>query len=310
MTRAAVWDLVKTTAEEWSEDNASRLAAALAYYTLLSIAPLVVIAIGVAGFVFGEQAARGQIAEQLSDIVGARAAEGIQVVIAHARAPETGIVSTTIGVVVLLFGASAVFGELQTSLNAIWEVRPRPGRGILGIVRDRFLSFTMVLGVAFLLLVSLIVSAALSAAGHFFESALPAGELVWQALNSIISIGTITLLFALIFRVIPDADVAWRDVWVGASVTAFLFTLGKFLLGYYLGRSAVTSSYGAAGSLVGLAIWVYYATQILFLGAEFTQVQAKRRGAAIAPSRNAVAVESAHPRSVSATASDAFRRSR
>jgi membrane protein len=292
MTRAKAWDLVKTTALDWSKDNAARLAASLAYYTLLSLAPLVVIAIGVAGLVFGEQAARGQIAAQLGGIVGVRAAEGVEAIIANARTPSAGIASTVVGVVVLLIGASGVFGEIQSSLNTIWNVEPKPGRGIRGVIRDRFLSFTMVLGVAFLLLVSLILSAALSAAGHFFADSIPAGEFVWEAVNFLISIGIITLLFALIFRVIPDVDIEWRDVWTGAAVTALLFTLGKFLLGLYLGKSATTSAYGAAGSLVALAVWVYYASQILFLGAEFTQVQARQRGSEIRPSRNAVPKES------------------
>jgi membrane protein len=284
------WQLIKETAESWVDHHAPRLAAALAYYTLLSIAPLVVIAIAIAGFVFGESAARGQISTQLGVIVGAQAAKGIEAVIANARSPASGMASTAIGVLVLLFGASAVFGELQSTLDAIWDVEPKPGRGVWGTVKDRFVSFTMVLGVAFLLLVSLVISAALSAAGYFFQSALPGGEAIWQVINFCISLGAITVLFALIFKVIPDVDIRWGDVWIGAVVTALLFSVGKFALGLYLGKSGVTSSYGAAGSLVALAIWVYYAAQILFLGAEFTRVQARRRGTPIRPSANARAV--------------------
>lgn len=281
------WGLIKETAESWMDHHAARMAAALAYYTLLSIAPLVVIAIAVAGFVFGEGAARGQVSAQLSAVVGDQAAKGIEAVIANAHSPSAGVVSTAIGVVILLLGASGVFGELQSTLDVIWDVEPKPGRGVWGTVKDRFASFTMVLGVAFLLLVSLMVSAALSAAGYFFQSNLPGGEALWQLLNFAFSLGTITLLFALIFKIVPDAEIRWRDVWIGAAVTAALFSIGKFALGLYLGKSSVTSSYGAAGSLVALAIWVYYAAQILFLGAEFTRVQARHRGAPIRPSPNA-----------------------
>ena len=277
------------------EHNASRLAAALAYYTLLSVAPLAVIAIGVAGLVFGQDAARGQVADRLGAVVGQEAAEGVQSIVANARFPEAGFLSITIGVVVLFLGASGVFGELQASLNAIWDVEPKPGRGLWGTVRDRFFSFSMVLGVAFLLLVSLVVSTALSALGHYFQGALPGGEIIWQILNFVISLGTVTLLFALLFKVIPDVEIQWRDVWLGALFTAMLFTLGKFGLGLYLGKASVGSPYGAAGSLVVLAVWVYYAAQILLFGAELTQVFAKQHGRDIRPSDGAVRVGPAHP---------------
>jgi membrane protein len=281
------WRWMKEIVDSWVKHHAPRLAAALAYYTLLSIAPLVVIAVAIAGLVFGESAARGQISSQIGAIVGENAAKGIEAVIANAHSPASGAASTIVGVVVLLLGASGVFGELQSTLDAIWDVEPKPGRGVWGTVKDRFISFTMVLGVAFLLLVSLVVSAALSATGHFFERALPGGEVVWQILNFFISLGVVTLLFALIFKVVPDADIRWGDVWIGAAVTAALFSVGKFALGLYLGKSTVTSSYGAAGSFVALAIWVYYAAQILFLGAEFTRVQARHRGTPIRPSDKA-----------------------
>jgi membrane protein len=284
------WRFIEEIADSWLDHHAPRLAAALAYYTLLSIAPLVVIAIALAGFVFGESAARGQIATQLGAVVGEQAAKGIEAVIANAHSPASGILSTALGVAVLLLGSSGVFAELQSTLDTIWDVEPKPGRGVWGTVKDRFVSFTMVLGVAFLLLVSLVVSAALSAAGHFFGSVLPGGEMVWQVVNFFISLGGITVLFALIFKVVPDAEIRWGDVWIGAIVTAVLFSVGKFALGLYLGKSSVTSSYGAAGSLVALAIWVYYAAQILLVGAEFTRVQARRRGTPIRPSPNARAI--------------------
>jgi membrane protein len=282
------WSVVRETASDWSDDNASSLAAALAYYTLLSIAPLVVLAVAIAGLAFGEEAARGQIADQIGAVVGSQAGESVEAIAKNARAPETGVVSTIIGLIVLLFGASGVFGELQTSLNAIWEVKPKPGRGLLGVIKDRFFSFAMVLGVAFLLMVSLVVSAGLAAAGVFFESALPGGEALWAVINFALSLGIITVLFALIFKVVPDAQIRWRDVWVGALVTAALFSIGKLLLGLYLGKSSFTSSYGAAGSVVALIVWVYYSSQIVFMGAEFTQVYARRFGSRIEPSKDAV----------------------
>jgi membrane protein len=287
----SIWQLLKETGSDWSNDNATRLAAALAYYTVLSLAPLLVLAVSVAGLVFGEEAARGQIASELSAVVGPQAGEGIQTLLAHAKKPEEGVIGSIVGGIVLLFGASGVFGELQSSLNAIWEVAPKPGRGIWGFLRQRFFSFSMVLGVAFLLLVSLVLSAALAGLGRMFESSLPGGEVLWQIVNFVVSLGVITVLFALLFKVVPDAQVQWKDVRMGAVFTALLFTVGKFGLSLYLGRASVASPYGAAGSLIVLVIWVYYAAQILFLGAEFTQVYARHRGSRIMPSENAVPVE-------------------
>jgi membrane protein len=284
-------EIVKDTGKDWSADNATRLAASLAYYTVLSIAPMLVLAVSVAGLVYGEDAARGQIAEQISGVVGAQAGEAIQTVLSHARAPEEGILSSLVGIVVLLFGASGVFGELQASLNEIWKVAPKPGRGFWGVVQQRFFSFAMVLGVAFLLLVSLLLSALIAGLGGAFSRALPGGSLVWEVFNFLFSLGVITGLFALIFKVLPDAEVGWRDVWMGALVTALLFTVGKFGLGMYLGRASVASPYGAAGSFIVFVIWVYYAAQILFMGAEFTQVFARHRGHRIGPSTHAVPVE-------------------
>ncbi|RYE91664.1 MAG: YihY/virulence factor BrkB family protein [Myxococcales bacterium] len=291
MNGKGLWEMLKATASDWSEDKASRLAAALAFYTLLSLAPLLVIAVSVAGLVFGDDAARGQIAQQIGGLVGPEAGKAIEEVLAHAGdRPTAGIVSTVIGLFVLLFSASGVFGELQDSLNTIWEVEPRPGRGVMGLLRDRFFSFTMVLGVAFLLLVSLVASAGLASLGHGLEQALPGGKTVWQVLNFVLSLGVVTGLFALIYKVIPDAKVAWRDVGIGAFVTALLFTLGKFAIGLYLGHSTVASAYGAAGSVVVITVWVFYSAQILFLGAEFTQVYAQRRGSRIVPTANAIPV--------------------
>jgi membrane protein len=221
-----------------------------------------------------------------------QAAKAVQSIAASsANNEKAGIIGSIVGIAVGLFGASGVFGELQLVLNTIWGVKPKPGRGVKGFIQDRFFSFTMVLGVAFLLLVSLVLSSVLSGVGHFLAGALPGGETLWQVVNALISFGIITLLFALIFKVVPDVEVRWKDVSVGAAVTALLFTIGKTLLGLYLGKSSVTSSYGAAGSLVALVVWVFYSAQILFLGAEFTQVYATRYGGHIRPSKNAIPVK-------------------
>jgi membrane protein len=290
-----LWQLAKQTASEWSEDNATRLAAALAFYTVLSIAPLLMLAIAIIGLVFGEDAARGQVASELASVVGPQAGEGIETVIQHANSPSGGTVGSIVSVAVLLFGASGVFGELQSALNTIWEVKPKPGLGIKGFLRARLFSFTMVLSVAFLLLVSLVLSAGLSAVGAFFEHKLPGGAGVWSVLNFIVSFGVITGLFALIFKTVPDVEIPWRDVWMGAALTALLFSIGKLGLGLYLGRASVASPYGAAGSIIVLVIWVYYATQILFMGAEFTQVYARSRGAKLTPSKHAMPAEKPAP---------------
>ena len=286
-------ELVKETFQEWQEDKASRLAASLAYFTIFSIAPLLIVVIAVVGAVYGRDAAQGQIVTQLQGLLGQDGAQVVQEMVQNASQPQSGTVATIIGIVTLLLGASGVFGALQDSLNTIWEVAPKPGRGIRQILHDRVLSFTMVLAIGFLLLVSLVVSAALSAFDQVIADALPGGDWVARGVNLAISFSVITLLFAMMFKFLPDAEVRWRDVWVGAAVTAALFTLGKFLIGLYLGNSSVASVYGAAGSLVVLLIWIFYSAQILFLCAEFTQVYAKRYGSGSQPSKNAIRVTEA-----------------
>jgi membrane protein len=287
---SVVVSLIKETFSQWSGDEAARLAASLALYTMLSIAPLLVIVISVAGLIYGEEAARGQINQQLGTIVGPQAGKAVESLVANASTPSSGILSTIIGIVVGLMGASGVFGELQSALNRIWEVKPKPGRGIKGIIRDRFFSFAMVMGVAFLLLVSLVVSAALAGITGYFEGLVPLPAL-WEVLNTIIGIAVSGLLFTLIFKLVPDVKVGWRDVWVGGLVTGVAFSLGRIALGWYVGRGATTSPFGAAGSLVALIVWVYYSAQILFMGAEFAQVYASRFGAPIEPSPNAVPID-------------------
>jgi membrane protein len=281
-------DLLKQTVKEWSEDKVPRLGAALAYYTMFSLAPLLIIAIAIAGFVFGEEAARGRVTEELGSLINNDAAAMVEELILNARRPEAGIAATVVGVVTLLFGASGVIGQLKDSMNTIWEVAPKPGRGILGLVKDRFLSLAMVLGIGFLLLASLLLSAALDAVSEYLfgDEASPG----LQILNFVVSFAVITLLFAVIYKVLPDVKIAWRDVWIGAVVTALLFNVGKFLIGVYLARSTTASVFGAAGSLILVLLWIYYSSQILFFGAEFTQVYANRYGTRLQPAEGAIAL--------------------
>jgi membrane protein len=291
MNVRVIFSVLRQTVAEWTEDKVPMLGAALAYYTVFSLAPLLVISIAAAGFVFGEEAARGQIFDQMRSLIGNEGARAMQDMVQSANAhPATGLIATVTGVVTLLFGASGIFGQLQTSLNIIWGVEPKPGRGIGGIVRDRFLSFGFILVVCFLLLVSLLLSAAITFVSTWVGGVALGTEIFAHALNIVLSLGVATLLFAMVFKFLPDAKIAWRDVWIGAFVTALLFSIGKFGLGFYLGASSVGSSFGAAGSLIVLLLWVYYSAQILFFGAELTQVYANRCGTAVRPSANAVAV--------------------
>lgn len=273
-----LWHLIKTTVSEWSQDNAARLAAALAYYTVFSIAPLLIIAIAVAGLAFGREAAEGEIVAQLRSLVGQSGAELIQAMIQSASQPAAGVLATVIGLATLLFGATGVFGELQSALNTIWNVQPKPVNGVIAFVRTRFLSLTLVLGIGFLLLVSLVLSAVLAGISTWVRGYVGDIAVIAQAINLALGFGVITLLFAMIYKLLPDLSVAWSDVWVGAVITALLFSVGRLLIGLYLGNSSVASTYGAAGSLVVVLVWVYYSAQILFLGAEFTQVYARTYG--------------------------------
>ncbi|MBC7971056.1 MAG: YihY/virulence factor BrkB family protein [Verrucomicrobia bacterium] len=286
--------LLKDTVTEWSEDKVSLWAAALAYYTIFSLAPLLLIAIAIAGVVFGEDAARGEIVGQIQGLVGKEGATAIQTMIQNAHRPGSGgTIATIVGIATLLFGASGVFGQLQDALNAIWGVKPKPGQGIKSFIQTRFLSFAMVLVISFLLLVSLVLSAALAAIATFFSRFMPDLVILGQVLNFVISFGFITLLFAAIYKFLPDVNVAWKDLWIGAATTALLFNIGKFLIGLYLGSSGASSTYGAAGSLVVILLWVFYSAQILLFGAEFTQVFAKYRGSEITPSAHAVRIPQA-----------------
>ncbi len=282
--------LAKQAASEWMSQNVSRHGAALAFYTLFAIAPLFVIVLAMAGFWFGDEAARRELFSQVSGLVGSEGGEAIQALVSAAHQPKTGAWATVIAVVTLFVGATSVFVHLQDSLNSVWGVRREPGRGVRNFIKDRLLSFALIVGIGFLLLVSLVLSAALSALGKYMVGLLPAQENLWQGINFIISFGVITLLFAMIFKMLPDVKIAWRDVWIGALITALLFNLGKLLFGLYLGRSSVTSAYGAAGSLVVVLLWVYFSAQILFFGAKFTQVYANRFGSRLEPVPGAKAV--------------------
>jgi membrane protein len=267
------------TLDEWYKHKAPRLGASLAFYTLLSLAPLLVVVVAVAGAVYGEQAARGQIVAQFSDLMGRTGATAIEEVLKQARQPAVGVLATVAGLITLFFGATGVVAELRDTLNTIFEI-PAPEvsglRSVMLFVRERFFSFAMVLGVGFLLLVSLAINAGLAMMGTWFTGWLPA--LLMQIVSTLVSWLIITALFAGIYKVLPDVTMEWRDVILGAAVTSFLFNLGKFGIGLYLGSSTIASAYGAAGSLVILLIWVYYSAQIFFLGAEFTQVFANRYG--------------------------------
>ncbi|MBD2088632.1 YihY/virulence factor BrkB family protein [Microcoleus sp. FACHB-1515] len=284
--------LLKETVKEWNEDKASRLAAALAYYTVFSLAPLLILVIAIAGAILGEQAAEGQLVGQIRGLVGQDAAELISTAIRGANRPgeSSGLFPSLVSIAILLFGATGVFVQLQESLNTIWEVAPKPGRQVKGFLQQRFLSFGMILVIAFLLLISLVISAVLAALNSYMSSLLPGVDFLWIVLNWVISLGVITFLFALIFKFLPDVEITWRDVAIGAFITAILFSIGKTLIGIYLGNSSFSSTYGAAGSLVVILAWVFYSAQILFFGAEFTQVYARRYGSRIVPSEHAVPV--------------------
>jgi len=259
------------------------MGAALAFYTLFAIAPLFVIVLAMAGFWFGEQAARRELFSQVSGLIGSEGAEAIQALISAAHKAKTGAWANVMAVVTLFVGATGVFVQLQDALNSVWSVRRVPGRGLRSFIKDRLLSFVFVVGIGFLLLVSLILNAGLSALDKFMVVLVPMHETIWQGLNFVFSFGVITLLFAMIFKVLPDVKIAWRDVWIGAIITALLFNVGKHLFGLYLGRSSVTSAYGAAGSLVIVLLWVYYSAQILFFGAKFTQIYSNRYGSRLEP---------------------------
>ncbi len=276
---------------EWMADRALRFSAALAYYSIFAMAPLIIIAIAVAGLAFGEEAARGQIYQQIEWLLGPKGASEIQTLIQASSDPQQSLLATIIGVVTLLIGASGVFGQLKDALNSIWGVMLKPG-GMMASLKAYLLNFSMVLGVGFLLIISLLLSAVLQAINSFMTGYLPIPSFVGP-LTALVSFLVLVLLFALIYKVLPDVRIDWKDVWIGAAVTALLFTAGKYLISLYLAKSSVASSFGAAGALILILVWVYYSTTIFLLGAEFTKVYASRYGSGIRPTSNACFVSKA-----------------
>lgn len=274
---------MKQAAEGWVANEDSMMGAAIAYYTLFSLAPLLLIAIGIAGLVFGQDAARGEIFGSIRGLIGDSGALSIEELLKSSRRSGSDIWATFVGLVTLLIGASTVFGSLRTALNRIWKVPAKETAGWRAMLRERLLSFAMVLTIGFLLLVSLLVTAVLAAAGKYMTHGLPGGEALWQVVNLGVSFGVVSLLFALIFKVLPDTRTPLKDLWLGGVLTAALFTLGKFGIGLYLGKTSVASGFGAAGSLVALLVWIYYSTQILLFGAEFTRAYAESKGHLLEP---------------------------
>jgi membrane protein len=276
---AAVWRLLKETVLAFIDDGALSRGAAIAFYTVTSIAPLLLIVIAIAGLAFGREAAQGAITSQLSALMGQQTAEVLQTAVANAGNKSSGILATIVGIVTVLVAASGVFGEMQTALNAIWKATPK-GTTVSRLIRARAASLGLVGALGFLLIVSLIVSTGITAFGTYLNEILPFGKAIGMALNAVVSTTLISLLFAAIYKILPDRALEWKDVAVGAIVTGVLFTIGKSLIGWYIGSSAIASSFGAAGALLVLLLWVYYSAQIFLLGAEFTKVYASSHGGA------------------------------
>ena len=290
---ANAFSLLKQTFNEWLQDKAPQLGAALAYYTVFSLAPLILLLLAIVGVIFRDDPAGAwdRITQQMSYFLDPSALEIVQNIAQKASQPGKSTIATIIGIALAIFGASGVFGQLQDALNTIWGVKAKPSQGIWGFLRSRFLSFAMVAGICFLLLVSLAVEALLKGFSHYVQSVLAGGIVIALVVYVVFDFAVVVLLFAMIFKFLPDVEIQWRDVWIGAVITAILFGIGKWLLGFYLGSGAAGSAYGAASSLITLLLWVYYSSQILLFGAEFTQVYAARAGRAFKPSEYAVRVE-------------------
>jgi membrane protein len=292
-----IWKFIEKVFNHWIEDKCPKLGAALSFYTIFSLSPLLVIAVSIAGFIFGEEAARGEIVYQIQDLVGKEGAMIVQTALKNSQYSADGLRALIISAVTLLIGSTVVFVELQDSLNLIWKVKRKPGRSIfkviLGFFKDRFQSFAMVVATGFLLLSSLLVSALIAALNRFLTNTFLSLPLYFFDIADIlISLSVIFILFMMLFRVLPDVTITWKDVWLGSLVTAALFVLGKFLIGLYLGQSSLSSTYGAAGSLVIFLLWIYYSAQILFLGAEFIKVYVESRGREIKPASKFLMYES------------------
>jgi membrane protein len=285
-----IWRLLKETFLKWHRAQASQLAAALAFYAVLSLAPTIVIVMAITGWVFGEEAVEGKIVEQTQDWVGEQAAEFIQSVIVSASKFSAGATATLMGIATLLFGATRLFAQLHVALNQLWDVRLKPGRAVKGFLRTRLLAFVMVLGIGFFLLAFLMMSATLTAVSKLLSELLPIPAHI-RLMDFLISFVIITCLFAVIYKVLPDVKIAWRDVWVGSAVTSLLLTLGRFIIGLYIGITSVGSAYGAAASAFILLIWVYYSAQAFLFGAAFTHVYTQKYGSSIVPSKRAEQID-------------------
>lgn len=283
----AFWQLLKDAGTAWVDDRAQRMGAALAFYTVLAVSPLFVIVFFIVNLWLSATSAREQIFGQISDLLGPQGAQALENFLVNPHVHAQGAVASAIAIGTLLVTATGLFIELQDDLNLIWGVQARPGQGMRGFIKNRLLSFAMLIGTGFLLLVSLIVSAALAALNKYFSGLISGWGVFWQVINVLVSLGVITLLFAMIYKLLPDVKISWREVWLGALTTAVLFTVGKSLLGMYLGKSSVASTYGAAGSAVIILLWVYYSAQILFFGAELTEVFACRFGQRFEPADHA-----------------------
>ena len=284
--------LLKEAASDWIDDGAMRLSSSLAYYAIFSLAPLLVILISIAGLVFGEEAARGQLSQQIAVLAGRGAGDAIQAAVQSSASQKSGgVMATIVSTGLLLFGASTVFAELKDSLNIIWGVIVKPGRPFLTLMHDRFFSFSIVLAIGFLLLVSLVISVLLALLGKYMSLRFELPSAVWQAWDFIISFIVVSSLFALIFKLLPNVRLRWRDVWLGAVATSLLFTIGKLIIGYYLATSSIASSFGAAGSVVIVLAWIYYSACILFFGAEITKIFVRKFGSGIVPNSRAVLVD-------------------
>jgi membrane protein len=287
-----LFPLLRAAASHWVDDGAMRLSSSLAYYAIFSLAPLLVIVIAMAGLAFDEAAARGQVAQAISSLAGEGAGKAIQAAVqSSAERKSSGVLATVIGTAVLLFGASTVFAELKDSLNSVWGVVVKPGRPFTTLLHDRFFSFSIVLAIGFLLLISLVISVLLTALGLYMSGRFTFPPAVWHTWDFMISFVVVSSLFAMIFKLLPNVLLRWRDVWLGALATALLFNIGKIVIGYYVATSSVGSSFGAAGSVVVVLAWIYYSACILFFGAEITKVYASRFGSGIVPNSRAVLVD-------------------
>lgn len=280
------WRLLKVALAGWWNDRAMSLGASIAFFTVFSLAPMLLAAIAVAGLVFGREAAQGAIVAELGGMIGTNEASFLETMIASAGNVGSGIIGTTIGIVTFLLLVTGAVVELQDNLNIIWKAKPPASYGVLDFIRTRLVSFGLVLGIGFLLLVSLVIDTGLTALGSYLEANFSGATAILRFLNSLVALAVATLLFAMMFKLLPAVDIQWSDVWTGSLVTAFLFTIGKFLIGYYLGKSNVASSYGAAASIITILLWIYYSSLILLFGAEFTKAYAESRG-----SRRGQAVE-------------------